>query len=197
MKLELTTAPASEPVSLSDAEMQVKDAGSTEVSKLTRDISAARERAENWCNRAFINQTWTLKLDCFPLGTIYLPKGKTQQIEENGFTYIDSDDNSTVLVAGTDFYFDNVGDDARLKPIDNWPETFDRPNSVSIEYQAGYGPTLGTEHSAICSAILLDVTDLYENRQTGTMKPITENPAWVSLLSKYVIYSTIYALNDA
>lgn len=203
MKLQLTTAPATEPVTSAMMEGQLGLNSGDDAAKITRDISAARRLAENFTERAFINQSWTLTLDRFPSKTlrnpkqtIFLPKGKTQSI--TSFTYQDSDDDTITLVSGTDYYLENIGDVARLIPVEYWPETFDKLGTVTIVYVAGYGTSLTSEYNDIIDSIILWATDLYETRQMqveASGRANYKNEAFEMLLHPYKIYFD-FSIND-
>lgn len=64
---KVTTAPASEPVTLAEAKQQLRMDGITADDDLiTSLIIAAREYAEMFCNRGFITQTVTQVYNRFP-----------------------------------------------------------------------------------------------------------------------------------
>lgn len=71
MALKLTTAPAVEPVTLSEAKAHLRLDISDDDALITTLITAARVHAENVCRRAFVTQKWDLYLDSWPLYTYY------------------------------------------------------------------------------------------------------------------------------
>lgn len=62
----LVSAPATEPVALSDAKTFLRVDGSEDDALITSLIATARRACEEYTKRAFITQTWKLALDRFP-----------------------------------------------------------------------------------------------------------------------------------
>ncbi|MCR9252287.1 MAG: hypothetical protein NXI20_17815 [bacterium] len=206
MKLELTTGPSVEPVTVQEAADHVYTDASYDNKKLERNISACRKIAESYCERAFINQVWKMTLDGFPSktsynkeGAIFIPKGKIQSLTSNQISYIDSSGSSQTLTLDTDFTMDNTGDVARLIPtasLGTWPTTStDHLNTVTVDFTAGYGTSLGDEYNGIKDAILMHLGTLYDLRQTHTTVEIFENKYWQNFLNPYKLYFN-FELND-
>ena len=203
MKIDVTTAPSSEPVSVADAATQVFGDATYDSTKLTRDIAAARLRAEQYCGIGFINQTWTVTLDGFPSvttknprGIIYLP-GKVQSL--TSLRYEDSNGDTQTLIEDTDFTLDNSGLQGRLLPVsgNSWPNTTDYElGTVTIVYVTGFGADLsGVQYQSIIDAILLDVGTLYEVRQTVGPNNLYHNSVYQMLLHPFRDYFD-YGVND-
>jgi uncharacterized phiE125 gp8 family phage protein len=197
MKYELVTAPAAEFVTAAMVEAQLGLASGYDAAKIARDISAKRKKAENHCQRAFINQTWRMALDSFPKvksnnpkGAIYLPMGKVQSI--TSFVYTDSEGDVITMVADTDYYLDSIGSTARLLPVNTWPSPSSTiPNSILINYVVGFGTSLSAEYSDIIDAVLLDVCDEYETRQVqinAVTGNLYVNKSYEAMLSPYVVH---------
>lgn len=97
--LQLVTPPSGEPLQLSDVQLYLRTSDSAEEPLLDSLITAARRRAEEQFNRAYLTQTWDLFLDNFPredsgldipiiiprwplqsiAGVFYTPYGSTEQ----------------------------------------------------------------------------------------------------------------------
>ena len=74
--LRLAVAPATEPVSASEAKAHLRVTGSGDDTYIGALITAARQLAEQKCNRALITQTWDLVLDAWPCdGVVQIPLG--------------------------------------------------------------------------------------------------------------------------
>jgi uncharacterized phiE125 gp8 family phage protein len=190
MKLELTTPYTGTVVSVANAATQVFGDATYDSTKLTRDINAAVRRAINYCERSFLDETWTLTLDTFP-GVIYLPMGEVSSV--TSVKYWDSDSQNT-LVEGTDYRVQHN----RVYPIDSWPTDLDsdRLGAVEVIYVAGEGSSLtASKHDDFVTAVLLDVGDYYENRQTHSAEELYRNPAYQMLLDPYKIYFDFYSHN--
>src|SRR5882724_3120526 len=68
MGLLLLAAPAEAPVTVDEAQIQVRSENAEEVALLTSLIAAATSNAEAYCRRRFVTQQWRLLLDLFPGG---------------------------------------------------------------------------------------------------------------------------------
>ena len=131
-------------------------------------ITAAREAAEEFCNRKFAIQSLLMSLDSFPYYTdtvmsqaayppsyYSLPMYSTTLwnysqmiklfyapcIEVQGIDYTDANGNNQTLMQDTDFLLDNIWEPARIFPMPGgmWPSCLYVPNAVRIRYTAGYG----------------------------------------------------------
>lgn len=187
-KLELTTAPESEFITNAEAANHVFGDESADDAFLSLVVPAARKRAEQYTERAFINQSWTMTLDKFPEdGVIYLPKGKIQSVTSFGYT--DTSNAAQTLTENTHFYMESTGDVARLIPEDSWPDlTEERQGNIQIVFVAGYGTSLTDEHAHIKLAVLQDIGLFYECRQSGSPFNIYENETYKMLLHREKIY---------
>lgn len=144
--------PAIEPITLEEAKLQCQiDADLTEQdSVILGYIKAAREKAEAYCKRSFIEQTWKLTArswpvdmqDGMPNDAIILSHGPVLGIVE--ISYLDGDGTRTYLAA--DEYLIDEGDEPpRLYPPYNecWPGGRCTPGAIEIVYRTGY-PSAGS-----------------------------------------------------
>ena len=163
---KVTTPPATEPVSLSEAKLHLKVDTSADDTLISALITAARQHLERHCNSAFVTQTITEVWDSFykrnhfsiaPVQSLttyqYKPEGETT-------TYSTTDAN----LYGLDIF-------AKPGYIYKLPDTVDPitenvPDAVKAVYTAGYGSAADVP-APIKAAILLVVGDLYEKRQDG------------------------------
>jgi hypothetical protein len=145
-------------------------------------ITAAREWAENFCERAFVFQTKRLLMDFFPgyvdfklagqrvsspfvsgsnailVGIRYaiaLPWPQVRSIAV--FQYQDQNGDPQAMVAGTDFIQDLDSQPARLMPLFGamWPVARVVANAVQVDYVTGYWgsiPVAVTDGSAVVSS---------------------------------------------
>jgi uncharacterized phiE125 gp8 family phage protein len=171
MKLQITIHPAVEPVSLVEAKLHLRlavDAAgaaayTTEDDWLARNIMAARIQAEQETGRAFITQTRAFYLDAWPdRNYIELPYPPLQSAI---VTYRLQDDvgydNPLYTVD-----VDKVSEPGRIikQPNTSWPSgTLYTDKPIKITYICGYGLAADVPAS-IKAAILLKLSDLYENR---------------------------------
>jgi uncharacterized phiE125 gp8 family phage protein len=204
MKLERTTAPATDFITVAEAAFNVKADETYDATKLTRDIKSAIRHAENWCERAFINQTWTMTLRKFPtvnrynpMGAIFLPKGKIQSV--TSLVYYDADGAEQTLVEDTDFTLSNTGEPGMIVPTEalgSWPSTSAYfVDAVTVVYVAGLGTSLPTDYDNIKDACLLEVGDLFQIRQESHQGKMYESGVWKRLLHDSKIYLD-FSIND-
>lgn len=162
MSLFLVTAPTSEPVALDDLKLHLRVDTDAEDDLIAGLNVAARQYAEAFTQRAIPQQTWDLKLDAFPCGSeFYLPKAPC--ISVTSISYIDTNGDSQTLattVYGTDL---PAGPYARagriyLKYQQQWPQTRDIPNAVTVRFVAGYAGTAVTLASLTQAAGLATAT---------------------------------------
>lgn len=187
MGLSLVTAPASEPVTLTEAKLHVRQDGTADDTPITSLITAAREHCENETRRAFITQTWKLTLDGFPdSGVIRIPRPNLLTV--TGITYVDDDGVTQTLAANQYTVITDTlpGEIHEAYDVD-WPTTRAVPNAVAVTFTCGYGATAASVPGPIKSAMLLAIGHWYTNREsvvTGTIA--TELPMAVdSLLGPY------------
>jgi uncharacterized phiE125 gp8 family phage protein len=171
MRITTTIAPAVEPVTLTEVKIHLglatTEAGAAAYTNqdalLNRLITTARTQAEQETGRAFITQTKTMYLDAWPDGTfIRLPYPALQSATVTYRLEDDDDYDETLSTVDTDI----VSEPGRvvLQPNESWPSGTlytDRP--IKIVFVCGYGLAADVPEG-IKSAILLKISDLYENR---------------------------------
>ncbi len=188
MKYIRTTDAATEPISQSELKTHLRVDHTDEDTYITGIITAARQVAENYCERSFITQTWKLYGSEWP-SIIEIPRGKTiavTSIKYSATTLLDT------TISSGDYNVSSETDIARIKPDDEWPDTEDDfVNSWEVEYTAGYGAA-GTVPDAIKQAIYIIASDMYEARKTHSpTRAVTVQymgkPIWQYLLDQYRI----------
>ena len=180
-RLNLVTAPASEPVSLEEAKRRIR-VGSTvtaEDEDIATSIVAARKAVERETGRALITQTWEGRLDYFPGGMeIPFPKPPFQSVVS--VKYIDTDGNEQTL-ATTEYTADATGELGRifLQWGKSWPSTRVEPNTVRIQWKAGYGDDPKDVDEELVREIWAKVSETFvlrEPHMAGTV--VSKNPAY-------------------
>lgn len=174
MRMKQTTAPASEPISLTEAKLHCRVDNSAEDTIFAMLIQAAREFVETYTRRSLITQTWTAYLDEFPrCRWFYLPKPPLGTV--NSVKYYDYDNTlQTLATTSYDVGF-NAESPARicLSQTATWPTSIrSRPDAVQILYSCGYGTASSSVPAALRQAMLLLIGHWYENREeeiTGTI----------------------------
>jgi uncharacterized phiE125 gp8 family phage protein len=169
MGWKVTTAPATEIFTLQEVKDYLKVDDSTEDTLIGTLLESARQAAESYLNQALITQTITEKLDRLQLSTIYLSVSPV--ISVSSFQYADSN-NSTQTFDAANYVVDTFNKPARLSLAygKSWPTLYGNINDVTITYTAGYSSEPSGVPAQIRQAILLMVTDAYDNRQDYVKK---------------------------
>jgi uncharacterized phiE125 gp8 family phage protein len=172
MQITVTTAPETEPVSLAEVKYHLRlattaaeaAAYTTEDDLLTRLISTARILTEQETGRALITQTRTFYLNQWPdKAYIELPYPRLQTATATYRLDDDDDYNETLSTVDTDI----VSEPGRLilQPDELWPsETLYSEKPIKIVMVCGYGDDAADVPEPIKQALLLKISDLYENR---------------------------------
>jgi len=164
MGWKLKTAPTVEPITLTEAKLHLKiDSDTTDDALVTALITAARERAEKYTGRAFIEQSWEYKLDAFD-GDIEIPVAPLISI--TSITYTDTA-NATQTLSSSVYDLDIYTFPGKvfLKYDQSWPSTLTIPNAVCVTFKSGYGSAAANVPGPIKAAILLIIGHLYANRE--------------------------------
>jgi len=193
MRLITTVAPTVEPLALLETKIHLRlavdEASATAYNKednlLNALIKTAREKVEQYTGRALITQTKKMYLDRWPNGKeIKLPYSPLQSVTSVKYRL----SNTETYAAFTDYEVDIVSVPGRivLSPDASWPYGELHPlNPIEIIFVCGYGAAATAVPSAIKSAMLLMVSDLYENRNDMTKAPVNYWGAVFNLLASY------------
>jgi uncharacterized phiE125 gp8 family phage protein len=155
-------------------------------------ITAARERVELFLRRTLITQTFEYTIDGFPANPYFvysnsfidLPRPPLQSVES--IKFIDTGGSMRTLPSESyvvDASSDEIGR-VELAWTQYWPITRSSINSVVIRFTAGYGDSAGDVPQAIRQGILIEVSNLYENRedvvvgQSISMLSLSERLLW-------------------
>lgn len=176
MLLRLVTAPIGEPVTLSDVEGQCRIGSlADESATIGLFIQAVREKAETITRRQLLTAQWELTLDGFPgydREPIELPLPPLQTVDS--IAYLDVNGEEQTLAPNAYRTVIDVtpkGQPGRVRPIfgQKWPVTLDDTETVKIKFTAGYGTKSEDVPASIRQWILMNVANLYENRETETV----------------------------
>ncbi|MDD3289077.1 MAG: head-tail connector protein [Alphaproteobacteria bacterium] len=167
----LVTAPAVEPVTLVEMKTHARIDSSAEDDLITALIVAAREWAERYTGRAFINQTWKLSLDKMPEGN-FITLSRPPLVSVSSVKVFDDSDASETWAA-SNYFVDVASEPGRLalRQGASWPDPARATNGVVIEYIAGYGGASSAVPGVIKTAIKQLVTHWIENRGEALMAP--------------------------
>ena len=160
-KWKISTPPASEPISLTEAKLYLRVDTTADDALITALITAARETVERYTSRALVTQTITQVLDCFPGFGFRLAVHPVQSI--TSIAYKDSNGDTQTL-ASSIYMLDNyeMPNAVVLKANQQFPSTYDETNAVTVVYVAG--ESAGNVPKAILQAMYLTIADFYENR---------------------------------
>jgi len=168
MTLVQVLPPIEMPVTLEDAKAHLRVVGDQEDLLIVALIAAALARAERESGRAFAPQSWQLVLDGFPDDEIVIPLGPVE--DGVNITYVD-DEGGEQAVSPDLFNVDTVASDARVVPVDGWPEAADVPNAVRVQFDLG-----GTCPEDVRIAILLMVAHWFQNREDASETALAAIP---------------------
>lgn len=182
MAITVKTAAAVEPVTLLEAKAHLRIIGTDDDAYLAAIIPAAREAVENLTGRAIISTTFTMTLDAFPCDSIIeLPRNPVSAVSSvkyyNGSGVLTTFDAASYLT-------DASSEPGRiiLKDGYTWPQTWNNPQAVQIEFVAGYGDAGSDAPPSFRHAILLFLDHLYANRGIVQGTQVYEVPHTISLL---------------
>jgi uncharacterized phiE125 gp8 family phage protein len=167
MNLVLKTAPTVEPISLTEAKAYLKVDYIDDDAHITAIIKSARIYCENFQNRAYVTQTWTMYLPWF-CKAIRIPKGNLQSI--NSVKYKNSDGTEVTLVENVNYIYSKTGIEGVLTtPYGvTWPSFTQYPiDAVAIEFTCGYGLAAAVPET-FKQAILMLISYWYDQKDIST-----------------------------
>jgi len=171
MPYEVTTVPAAEPLTLTEAKAHLRVTATNEDTLITSLIIVARQYIEEVLWRKLITQTLTLERECFPSGAdpLLLPGGNVSSITSISYTDTNGDP-QTVTTQQENL----TAIPAELTPAyqGTWPTTRRQLAAVSIVYVAGFGAAGSDVPEPIRHAMRLLIGDYYENRTNQPVVPI-------------------------
>jgi uncharacterized phiE125 gp8 family phage protein len=189
--LRRTVDPPIEPLSVEEGKVQCEiDEDITDRDDLIgRYIKAARELAEEFTRRTFIESTWRLTAQTWPYDicnyasdyAIVLPRGPILAV--TSISYLDNDGTRTYLEAA-DYYLADDDEPARLYPAYQtlWPTARLQQGSIEIIYRAGY-PSAGSPADAegvpaiVKQAISMLVAHWFNNAREDSIVGTIVSPA--------------------
>lgn len=190
MSLTLSTAPSFEPITAEEAIRHLRGEGALESERETATllVTAAREQLELETHRAYMKQTWTLKLHRW-WGSRALEIPRPPLLSVDSITYIDSDGNSQTL--STSVYtvvtrhFESPFGSVFLARDQEWPDLRgdDNAHEITITFTAGYSSSAveATQRAAVPKRARLALRQLVAHwfdtaRAVGHAGPFTTFP---------------------
>ena len=143
MKPKIVTPAVGEPLDLADVKSHIKFDTSDEDTDIAAYLTAARERAEDIAGISILLTEYELTLDAFA-DEIELHNAPV--IDIVSVNYVDSDGNTQTL-ASTVYTLNNNASPAMmiLDYNQEYPETRDVHNAVTIRYRAGFAAQLSVD----------------------------------------------------
>lgn len=162
MNYKLITAPATEPLTLTEVKVHLRVTGSSEDDYITALIVVARNTVEAQTYRPLVTQTWRLDLDYseLTLAVINLNKAPLQTLS---FVKYYNSDNTLTTLDTTEYDYSVDGNPARVKLI-TVPTCYDKFGTLQIQFVCGYGAAAAVP-TALKQAMLIIIGNMYENRQ--------------------------------
>ena len=163
MSLALTSGPAVEPVTVSEAKAHLRLDGSAEDILIASLIVTSRLHVEAALGLALITQGWRLTLDRWPPGRepVRFPLRPIAAV--TSVTLYDANGDAT-LITSDRYLLDGQALSPRLIPNGGWTAPGRAHAGIEIEFEAGIGATAADVPAPIRHAILLLVAHWYEHR---------------------------------
>lgn len=186
--IKVSTAPAIEPVTVSELKTHLRLDGTTYDTMLAGYISACRDAVEKHTGRTLINTVLELYYDEFPSnnGELILIRPPVQSV--SSIIYVDEDGVSQTLSSSL-YRTDLVSLYPRITPAydESWPDTQAVSNAVKITYTAGYGAAAANVPAALKECIKSLCADLFEHPESNVELNLQESRVYKFLLNAYTI----------
>jgi len=168
MPLSVVAAPATEPLTLSEAKLQLRLSTDDDNAVVTSLIPSARSVIEAVTRTALLTQQLRLTLPAF-FNEIFLPRPPLQSVST--FTYLDAD--GATQTVDSSLYNVVSGNPSRITLATNqsWPETLEHPEAVTITFVAGYA-TVAEIPPKLMAALRLEIEQEYEGPDDILQKAI-------------------------
>ena len=175
MALSLTTAPSVEPLTTAEAKTALRLDYSNDDGLIDDFIEAARADAETFTYRAFLNQTYVLRLTSFPWGPILLPRPPLSSV--TSVTYIDTAGDSQTWSSSLYTVETPSGEralHATIRPISGgvYPATQRVVDAVTITFVAGYGAASSSLPESIRRGVAQRCQQLYDGEENEPMPSV-------------------------
>lgn len=168
------TAPAVEPVTLSEAKAHLRVDTSDDDTYIGTLITSAREWVEQYLDRSLVNTQWIMRFDRFPdsgIEPVELPRppmvtSGTATAVTVTFT---QEAGPTSTYSTAEYRVDRLATPGTILPIygSTWTPHRQDDNAISVTWWAGYGATGSSVPAAIRHAMLMLIGHWYENRQAA------------------------------
>ncbi len=195
-KKKLITAPASEPVTTTEAKTWLYVTGSDHDTLIGNLVKTARQFIEKEYDCALINQTWEIYLDGFPATDAWEnPDGAIEPVlfpisSITSVSYIDTDGNAQTWGDSNYTLEQHEGRPGRILKAYNvaYPSTRSTQNSVTVRVVAGYGSSASDVPEPIRTAMQALVKFWYDNPEDVALKGNPWERSARTLLNNFFIH---------
>lgn len=197
MALKLVSPAETFPVTIEDAKRHLNVDFTDHDSLIEIYVAAATAHAEQFCGRAFAEQTFDYYLDAFPAdgGAIKLPMPPLYSVE--GVFYGPAASEQTF--PADSYVVDRASAPGRVALVSGaaWPTLTEQANAVRIRFVAGYflddSPQDVLFPKDVRGAILLILGTLYANRETIVIGQSAVQLPWAAeqLLRPHRVHTAI------
>lgn len=158
----LKTDATVEPVSLEEAKAHLRVDWADDDDYISSIVKAARQVCEDYSGRAFLKQTWVMKLSHLEK---HVSLVRPKLISVASVKYLDAQRSVVELTKGTGYYIDADVQPALIY-VPHPPTSYASDKyPVTIEFDCGYGIKASDVPERIKQAILLQTGHFYENRE--------------------------------
>lgn len=174
----VTVEATEEPVTIEEARAQCRIIGSDEDTLLTGLIASARSHVESYCGTPLVSREVAVKCDSF-CDFASFPVVPVQSVT---VAYLDTaGDAATLSTSVYELRSDGLVASIALKNGQSWP-SIQTGSRITVTATAGYASV----PPAIKHAVLLLISQWYDNRSASSDKPMAEIPhAVTALLSNH------------
>lgn len=167
--LELFTAPAIEPITLTEVKehLRIDSSNTSEDDFINTLIAAATVYYQSRSWRQLITATYKQYLEDFPAVGMELRKPPLQSVTSIKYEDINGVEQT---LSSSVYQVDSKSEVGRIVLADgeSFPDTDEVINAVTIEYKAGYGDAASDVPALVKSVLKLIVAHLFENRDMVT-----------------------------
>jgi len=176
------TGTPTEVITLTEAKAQLRVDATDEDALITNLIASAREAAENYIGRFIAQRTVKLITSDFvaDFNLVYTPVSAITSIK-----YLDENKATQTLPTAKYNLVNTNLLDSIVKYEDNLPTLYNAYNAVTIEVTSGFSAMPNGVPADIKAAMLLTITDLFQNRESRVDRFTTNQQALLRSYRRY------------
>mgnify|MGYP003148452997 CR=1 FL=1 len=167
------TAPAAEPLALSEAKSFLRIDNSDQDTLITELIKTARQRVENDTGQSLVNTTWDYWFDTFPTERS-ITLSRVPLVSVTHVKSYNEDDTESTLASST-YLVDTIQNRVALNDGDDWPGELREFNAGIIRFVAGHGTAGSDVPSSLRLACYQLLTHWFEHADPYTSTDAVSN----------------------